>query len=134
MNLSALDLNLLVVLDALLREASVGRAAQAVGLSQPAASHALARLRVLFDDPLLARTGQRMELTPRAEALRRPVELALEQVAATRLAALERAGPGRVAGDGPAEVLGHQRAEGAVVAAGEAQDDGKTAHASNRYG
>ena len=82
MNLSALDLNLLVVLDALLREASVGRAAQAVGLSQPAASHALARLRALFDDPLLARAGQRMELTPRAEALRRPVELALEQVRA----------------------------------------------------
>lgn len=82
MNLAGLDLNLLVVLDALLREGSVSGAGRRVGLSQPAASHALRRLRDLFEDPLLARVGQGMELTPRAEALRRPVELALEGVRA----------------------------------------------------
>jgi DNA-binding transcriptional LysR family regulator len=65
MNLAALDLNLLVALDALLLEASVSRAAMRIGLSQPAASHALQRLRDLLGDPLLVRTGARMELTPR---------------------------------------------------------------------
>mgnify|MGYP003287999242 CR=1 FL=1 len=47
MNLNSLDLNLLVALDALLREANVSRAAMRIGLSQPAASHALQRLREL---------------------------------------------------------------------------------------
>ena len=70
MNLNSLDLNLLVALDALLREASVSRAAMRIGLSQPAASHALQRLREVIGDPLLVRTGARMELTPRAQALR----------------------------------------------------------------
>ena len=70
MNLKSLDLNLLVALDALLREANVSRAAMRIGLSQPAASHALQRLRDLLGDPLLVRTGARMELTPRAEVLR----------------------------------------------------------------
>ena len=70
MNLNSLDLNLLVALDALLREANVSRAAMRIGLSQPAASHALQRLRDLIGDPLLVRTGPRMELTPRAQALR----------------------------------------------------------------
>jgi hypothetical protein len=69
MNLAALDLNLLVALDALLREANVSRAAMRIGLSQPAASHALQRLREVLGDPLLVRTGARMELTPRAQAL-----------------------------------------------------------------
>lgn len=73
MNLAGIDLNLLVVLDALLNETHVGRAGHRVGLSQPAASHALARLRMLFDDPLLVRAGTAMVLTPRAEALRGPV-------------------------------------------------------------
>jgi len=80
MNLNSLDLNLLVALDALLREASVSRAAMRIGLSQPAASHALARLRDLIGDPLLVRSGARMELTPRAQALRGPLAQALEQV------------------------------------------------------
>ena len=53
MNLNSLDLNLLVALDALLKEASVSRAAMRIGLSQPAASHALQRLRDLIGDPLL---------------------------------------------------------------------------------
>jgi DNA-binding transcriptional LysR family regulator len=80
MNLNALDLNLLVALDALLREASVSRAAMRIGLSQPATSHALQRLRELVRDPLLVRTGARMELTPRALALRAPLAQALDQV------------------------------------------------------
>jgi DNA-binding transcriptional LysR family regulator len=80
MNLMALDLNLLVALDALLADAHVGRAAVRVGLSQPAMSHALRRLRDLLGDPLLVRTGPGMELTPRAAALREPLKEALEQV------------------------------------------------------
>jgi DNA-binding transcriptional LysR family regulator len=80
MNLTSLDLNLLVALDALLKEASVSRAAMRIGLSQPAASHALQRLRDLIGDPLLVRSGARMELTPRAQALRGPLAQALDQV------------------------------------------------------
>jgi len=80
MNLNSLDLNLLVALDALLREGSVSRAAIRIGLSQPAASHALQRLRDLLGDPLLVRSGARMELTPRAQGLRGPLAQALEQV------------------------------------------------------
>ncbi|WP_407159221.1 LysR family transcriptional regulator [Bradyrhizobium sp. STM 3557] len=80
MNLAALDLNLLVALDALLRETNVSRAAMRIGLSQPATSHALQRLRDLIGDPLLVRTGARMELTPRALALRAPLAEALDQV------------------------------------------------------
>ncbi len=80
MNLAALDLNLLVALDALLLEANVSRAAMRIGLSQPAASHALQRLREVLGDPLLVRTGARMELTPRAQALRGPLAQALDQV------------------------------------------------------
>jgi DNA-binding transcriptional LysR family regulator len=80
MNLNSLDLNLLIALDALLREANVSRAAMRIGLSQPAASHALQRLRDLIGDPLLVRTGSRMELTPRAQALRGPLAQVLDQV------------------------------------------------------
>ncbi|MBR0696804.1 LysR family transcriptional regulator [Bradyrhizobium lablabi] len=82
MNLNLLDLNLLVALDALLRETSVSRAAMRLRLSQPATSHALQRLRDLIGDPLLVRNGARMELTPRAQALRGPLAHALDQVRA----------------------------------------------------
>jgi DNA-binding transcriptional LysR family regulator len=82
MNLASLDLNLLVALDALLSEAHVGRAAIRIGLSQPAASHALRRLRELLNDQLLVRAGARMQLTPRAQRLRTPLAQALEQVRA----------------------------------------------------
>src|ERR1700716_1104376 len=51
-----------------------------IGLSQPAASHALQRLREVLGDPLLVRVGARMELTPRAQALRGPLAQALDQV------------------------------------------------------
>jgi DNA-binding transcriptional LysR family regulator len=82
MNLTSLDLNLLTALDALLKEASVSRAAMRIGLSQPATSHALQRLRNLIGDPLLVRNGARMELTPRAQMLRAPLAQALDQLRA----------------------------------------------------
>src|SRR5688572_19876343 len=67
------DLNLLVTLDALLAERSVTRAAARLGVTQPAVSHALGRLREMLGDPLLLRSGREMELTPRAEALAEPL-------------------------------------------------------------
>lgn len=79
-NLSAIDLNLLVALDALIAEAHVGRAARRIGLSQPATSHALKRLRDLLDDPLLVRVGTKMELTPRAIGLRESLTDTLHRV------------------------------------------------------
>jgi len=80
--LAGVDLNLLVVLNALLCERHVTRAGTSVGLSQPATSNALNRLRRMFGDPLLVRTGPRMELTPRALALRDPVRAALDAIRA----------------------------------------------------
>ncbi|MEV8547381.1 LysR family transcriptional regulator [Streptomyces sp. NPDC051572] len=70
MNLSRLDLNLVLALRALLEERNVTRAGERVGLSQPAMSAALSRLRRHFDDDLLARTGNSYELTPLGVALR----------------------------------------------------------------
>lgn len=64
-----LDLNLVVVLDALLAERNLTRAGELVGMTQPAVSGALGRLRELFDDPLLERAGRGFVLTPRAESL-----------------------------------------------------------------
>jgi DNA-binding transcriptional LysR family regulator len=80
MNWGAFDLNLLVVFDAVMRERSVKRAAQQVGLSQPAVSHALARLRHMLKDELLVRTPTGMAPTPRAEQLAGPVRHALEEM------------------------------------------------------
>lgn len=82
MNLRAIDLNLLVVLDALLDEAHVSRAAERLGLSQPAASSALERCRHLFKDPLLLRGRGAMRLTAKAQALRQPLRDILAQVTA----------------------------------------------------
>lgn len=80
MNLRSIDLNLLVVLDALLDEAHVSRAASRLNLSQPAVSNALQRCRDLFDDPLLERGRGVMTRTSRAEALRRPLKEILHGV------------------------------------------------------
>ncbi len=74
MNLRSVDLNLLVVLDALLDEAHVSRAAERIGLSQPAMSSALERCRHLFGDRLLERGAGGMVLTPKAQALAGPVK------------------------------------------------------------
>ena len=60
-------MNLFVVFEAMLEEHSVSRAARRVGLSQPATSNALARLRAMFDDPLFVRRGSSMLPTPRAQ-------------------------------------------------------------------
>lgn len=80
MNISTFDLNLLRVLDALLRERNVSRAAERLALSQPAVSNALGRLRDLLDDPLLVRVGRAMQPTPRALALEQPIRNALRQI------------------------------------------------------
>ncbi|MHC5654185.1 LysR family transcriptional regulator [Stappia sp. ICDLI1TA098] len=69
MNISSVDLNLLVAFDALISERNVTRAARRVGLTQPAMSNALARLRALFDDELFVRSGRGMEPTARAQTL-----------------------------------------------------------------
>ena len=66
MNIGRIDLNLLVYLDVLLRERNVTNAASHLGLSQPALSNGLRRLRELFDDPLLIRTSEGMVPTERA--------------------------------------------------------------------
>jgi DNA-binding transcriptional LysR family regulator len=71
--LAELNLNLLLVLDALLRERGVTRAGARVGLSQPAASAALAQLRRFFNDQLLVRSRRGYELTPLALGLAQPV-------------------------------------------------------------
>jgi DNA-binding transcriptional LysR family regulator len=73
MHIKELDLNLLVVMDAMLREQNVSKAAERVGLSQSAMSHALNRLRLYFDDPLFVKTGQVMEPTPKALLLQEAV-------------------------------------------------------------
>jgi DNA-binding transcriptional LysR family regulator len=82
-NLSGIDLNLLVVFDALMAERHVTRAAQHNGLSQPAMSKALNRLRHLLDDRLFERRGGRMEPTPRALELAGPIHSALSDLSRT---------------------------------------------------
>ncbi|WP_394781321.1 LysR family transcriptional regulator [Undibacterium sp.] len=79
-NLRAIDLNLLVILDALLTESSVTQAAARLYLTQPATSHALERLRLLFGDPLLERRKGGMALTARAEELQAPLREILEEL------------------------------------------------------
>lgn len=80
LNLRSLDLNLLVALEALIEERQVTRAAQRIGLSQPAMSGALSRLRRILGDPLLIRTRDGMQPTPRALALAAPLAQALRQI------------------------------------------------------
>ena len=81
MNLSGLNLNLLVALDALLVEFHVTSAGKRVGLSQPAMSTVLKQLREIYHDELLLRgQGSRMQLTDLALSLREPVRTALQQV------------------------------------------------------
>lgn len=78
--LSAIDLNLLVALRALLSERHVTRAARRIGLSQSATSHALSRLRDLLGDPLLVRSGRELELTPRAARILPALERGLSDL------------------------------------------------------
>lgn len=80
MDIRTLDLNLLVVLDALLRLRSVSRAAEALDMSQPAVSAALAKLRAAFANPLFIRAAHGVRPTPRAEALAPAVQEVLDRI------------------------------------------------------
>jgi DNA-binding transcriptional LysR family regulator len=84
-NLSGIDLNLLVVFDALMAERHVTRAGERIGLSQPATSNALARLRNLTDDELFVRSGGGLHPTPVAIALAQQIQPALKQIQAALL-------------------------------------------------
>jgi len=79
-HIDALDLNLLRLLDALLDTGNLTRAGDRLGLSQPAASRALARLRAALGDPLFVRLPQGLKPTPRAQALREPLRRALRDL------------------------------------------------------
>jgi DNA-binding transcriptional LysR family regulator len=76
-NVGRVDLNLFVVFDAIVREGSISAAARSLNLTQPAVSHALARLRERLDDELFVRRGRQMAPTARARALIGPVREAL---------------------------------------------------------
>lgn len=80
MNLNAIDLNLLVAFDVLISECSVSRAAQKMSVTQPAASHALKRLRYMLKDELLFRGSRGMQPTPRALSLHPLVQSVLANV------------------------------------------------------
>jgi DNA-binding transcriptional LysR family regulator len=80
MNVDRVDLNLLVYLDVLLRERNVTRAAAQLGITQPAMSNGLRRLRELFDDPLLVRTSEGMTPTERARELEPVVRGVLSEI------------------------------------------------------
>jgi DNA-binding transcriptional LysR family regulator len=82
MDIRAVDLNLLKAFDALIRERAVTKAAGRIGLSQPAMSHALSRLRDLFADDLFVRTPSRMEPTARAREIAPLVSAAIEHIEA----------------------------------------------------
>ena len=80
MNFAALDLNLLRVFDAMTIELNTTRTGERVGLSQPAVSSALGRLRHIVGDELFVREGNRMVPTQRALAMREPIREALRQM------------------------------------------------------
>jgi DNA-binding transcriptional LysR family regulator len=80
MNWGAVDLNLLIVFDAVMQERNVTRAGGKIGLSQPAVSHALSRLRYMLKDELFIRTPDGMMPTPRAEQLAAPLRRALSDM------------------------------------------------------
>jgi DNA-binding transcriptional LysR family regulator len=83
MNWNAFDLNLLMVFDAVAHERNLTRAGQRLGMSQPAVSHALARLRVVLKDELFVRTPQGMLPTARAERIAGPARNALRDLRVT---------------------------------------------------
>jgi DNA-binding transcriptional LysR family regulator len=83
MHLARIDLNLFVVFDAIYAEGGITRAAKRLNLSQPAISHALARLRETFDDPLFVRRKRTMTPTPLARRMVEPVRQSLQRFEAT---------------------------------------------------
>ena len=80
MDITDVDLNLLVVFDALLRTRSVTQAARQLGMSQPATSFALNRLRKTFRDPLFVRTSRGIHPTPFSEAMAGPLEAIIDRI------------------------------------------------------
>lgn len=80
MDIRSLDLNLIVVFDAMLKHQNVTKAAEAIKLSQPAMSAAISRLRNLFNDPLFVRTGAGMAPTPKAQALSPSIRLVVQTI------------------------------------------------------
>jgi len=80
--LAAVDANMLVALDALLREANVTRAAARIGVSQSAMSQTLGRLRRQFDDPILVKVGRTMELSPFSTRIRGRLHAAITDLEA----------------------------------------------------
>lgn len=82
MNLQSVDTHLVVALQALLSERSVTRAARRIGVTQPSMSHALSRLRSVFDDPLLVQAGRQMNLSVRGRELLPKAQVAVERLAA----------------------------------------------------
>ena len=97
-NLRSVDLNLLVMFDALMAERHVTRAARHNGMSQPAMSKALNRLRHLLDDPLFERRAGRMEPTPRALDLAGPIRSALSDISRQSSTAPEAPNPSQFTG------------------------------------
>ncbi|MDD3761670.1 MAG: LysR family transcriptional regulator [Nevskiales bacterium] len=83
MHLNRIDLNLLVVLDAIFTEGGITKAGEKLHLTQPAISHALGRLRELFGDPLFVREGRRMVPTPLARSLMQPIRRTLHNLEVT---------------------------------------------------
>lgn len=83
MHLNRVDLNLLVVLDAIYTEGGITKAARKLHLTQPAISHALSRLREMFGDPLFERQGQAMAPTPLARGIIEPVRRSLRDLEIT---------------------------------------------------
>jgi DNA-binding transcriptional LysR family regulator len=93
MHLAKVDLNLFVVFDTIYAEGGITRASRRLNLSQPAISHALGRLRGMFDDPLFTRHGHSMTPTPLARRLIEPVRQSLQGLEVT-LGRLGRFDPG----------------------------------------
>ncbi len=83
MNWGSIDLNLLIVFDVLMQERNLTRAGKRLGLSQPATSHALSRLRHMLHDDLFVRTPEGMQPTTRAEQMAEPVRNALHALSIT---------------------------------------------------
>lgn len=79
-DLRRVDMNLLVIFEALMFEKNLTRVAEKLFMGQPAVSAALGRLRDLFDDPLLLRNGRGMEPTPRAVAILKELQPAMDTI------------------------------------------------------
>ena len=83
MNLRSIDLNLLTIFDAIIAEKNLSRAAEKIGMTQPAMSAALGRLRITMKDELFLRTGRGLTPTPRARELQQPIRDILDRINST---------------------------------------------------